>query len=37
MNCFLDGYSFVLTPESIGNVEDFSSVGQEKSILTFKK
>ena len=26
MNCFLDGYSFVLTPESIGNMEDFSSV-----------
>ena len=26
MNCFLDGYSFVLTQESIGNMEDFSSV-----------
>lgn len=26
MNCFLDGHSFVLTPENIGNMEDFSSV-----------
>lgn len=30
MNCFLNGHSFVLTPENIGNMEDFSSVADGK-------
>lgn len=33
MNCFLDGHSFILTPESIGNMEDFSSVVDGKEYL----
>ena len=33
LNCFLDGYSFVLTPESIGNMEDFSSVANGKEYV----
>lgn len=37
MNCFLDGYSFILTPESIGNVEDFSSVGAGKEYFNVQK
>lgn len=30
MNCFLNGHSFVLTPENIGNMEYFSSVADGK-------
>lgn len=37
MNCFLDGYSFVLTPESIGNMEDFDSVSDDKKYIDVQR
>ncbi|MBC5688162.1 hypothetical protein H8S37_04340 [Mediterraneibacter sp. NSJ-55] len=37
MNYFLSKYSFVLTSESIGTMEDFSSVADEKEYFNVQK